>query len=498
MPALLEMFGVSKAFPGVQALDNVSLSVRAGEVHALLGENGAGKSTLIKILAGIHRADAGEIHLEGRRLDVANVETALQAGISVIHQELALAPDLTVAENMYMGNEPVRRIPRGLDRRAMRQQAAQVIEHYRLPIDADSRVGDLTIAQQQMVEIARGLTAAVRVIVMDEPTASLGSDESQLLFAAIRELQSRGVAVIYISHRFDELRQIAERVTVLRDGRNIDTFDLDAVEDGELVRAMVGTDLAEFFTRPETKIGDVILEVANLGDGRKVRDCSFELRHGEILGFFGLVGSGRTELMRLVFGVDAPTTGTMRLDGNRYDPAGPAAAIASGLALVPEDRKGEGVVLDQSVRFNLTLPSLDRFWRGGRLARHAERAMTDRFVRSLRIRTPSQDQKVRLLSGGNQQKVVIAKWLATQPRILILDEPTRGIDIGAKREIYDLMSDLVVGGISIVLVSSDLVEIVNMSSRVVTMSEGRVSAVLQGDEIDRENILRHATIGAAA
>lgn len=493
---LLEMKHVNKLFPGVRALDDVHLEVQAGEVHALLGENGAGKSTLIKILGGIYQADAGEIYIEGMQQNIADVNIAHKIGISVLHQELALAPDMTVAENIFMGQEPISGFWRFVDYNLMNQKAQAILDRYKLPLQAEDVVANLTVAQQQLVEIARALSKESRLIVMDEPTATLTDYEVQLLFAAITELKNKGVGIIYISHRMDELFEIADRVTVLRDGQYIGTRHIKETSRHELIKMMVGRELTDMFARPEQKEGDILLEVKNVSRGKKVRNCSFELRRGEILGFFGLVGSGRTELMRLIFGVDRSESGQILYQGQAVNAKYPGDAIAHKIAMVPEDRKGQGAILGQDVTFNVTISSLEQIIRGIRVQYDKEKRLVGELIEKLSIKTPSEEQVVKNLSGGNQQKVVFAKWLTTQPEVLILDEPTRGVDVGAKKEIYEIMKQLVEEGVSIIMVSSELPEIINMSNRVITMFEGAITGVLVGEEITKENILIHATKGA--
>jgi ribose transport system ATP-binding protein/inositol transport system ATP-binding protein len=490
---LLEMKHVSKAFPGVKALDDVHIEVKAGEVHALLGENGAGKSTLIKILGGIHQPDSGEIYIDGVRQDISDVNIAHTMGIGVIHQELALAPDMTVAENIFMGEEPTAGWLRLVNTRLMNRRAQEILDRYQLPLDAEAVVADLTVAQQQLVEIARALSKESRIIVMDEPTATLSDHEVHLLFAAIRELQSLGVGIIYISHRMEELFEIGDRVTVLRDGKYVGTRNLRETNRHELIKMMVGRDMTEMFARPEQSGGETLLEVRHVTRGRRVKNCSFSLKRGEILGFFGLVGAGRTELMRIVFGVDKADSGEVLYRGQPIRVRYPGDAIARGIAMVPVDRKGQGAILMQDISFNITITNLKQIIQGIRVHRRAERQLVNGMIERLSIRTPSADQTVKNLSGGNQQKVVFAKWLATAPDVLILDEPTRGIDVGAKKEIYEIMKQLVDEGVSIIMVSSEMPELINMSNRVITMYEGAITGVLEGEEIAKENILFHAT-----
>ena len=490
---LLEMKHVSKLFPGVKALDDVHFEAKAGEVHALLGENGAGKSTLIKILGGIHQPDSGEIYIDGVQQDISDVNIAHKIGISVLHQELALAPDMTVAENIFMAEEPTSGLLRLVDTRLMNRRAQEILDRYGLPLYAEDEVADLTVAQQQLVEIARALSKESRIIVMDEPSATLSDHEVQLLFGAIRELQSRNVSIIYVSHRMEELFEICDRVTVLRDGKYVGTKNLRDTDRHALIRMMVGRDMTDMFAKPEQTEGEVLLEVRNVTQGRRVKNCSFTLKRGEILGFFGLVGAGRTELMRIVFGVDKPDAGEVLYKGQPLKARYPGDVIANGIAMVPEDRKVQGAILMQDISFNITITNLKEIISGVRVNRRAEKQLVNGMIEKLSIRTPSADQSVNNLSGGNQQKVVFAKWLATKPDVLILDEPTRGIDVGAKKEIYEIMKQLVDEGVSIIMVSSEMPELINMSNRVITMYEGAITGVLEGEEIAKENILFHAT-----
>jgi ribose transport system ATP-binding protein/inositol transport system ATP-binding protein len=484
---------ISKRFGGVVALDDVSFEAEPGEVHALLGENGAGKSTLIKILGGIHRADAGEIEIDGVHHDITQTSIALKSGISVIHQELALVPEMSVAENIFLGEEPTSGPFHAVDNRLMNRRAQKILDDHNMKISATDTVSSLTVAQQQLVEIARSLSKEARIIVMDEPSDTLSSHEVALLFAAVRELKARGVSVIYISHRIDELFEIADRVTVLRDAKYVGTKRLADTSRRELIHMMVGRDMTDLFARPEEAPGETLLEVRNVSLPPRVRESSFTLCRGEILGFFGLVGAGRTELMRAVFGIDKPESGEVYLRGTRLHRRYPGDSVSHKLAMVPEDRKSQGVILIQDVAFNVTLAKLDEIIRGIRVYHKRERSYVGRLIRELGIQTPSADQIVQNLSGGNQQKVALAKWLFTDPDVLILDEPTRGVDVGAKKEIYEIMKRLVSNGISIIMVSSEIPEILNMSTRVVTMYEGEITAVLRGQEITKQNVLHYAT-----
>lgn len=474
-------------------MSKIDLRLFPGEVHALLGENGAGKSTLIKIIAGIYQADEGKIFVKGKELARNNVHVSMEAGISVIHQELCLAANMTVAANIFMGRE--RTFGTGvMDFREQSRMAQEILDANGLEIDADAVVGSLTVAQQQMVEVAKALSQDAGIIIMDEPTASLSDREVQSLFATIKRLKEKRVAVVYISHRLDELYAICDKVTVLRDGEYIGTAAIKEVERIELIRMMVGRELNELFYRPRVKPGKVVLEVKGISRKNAVKNASFILREGEILGFYGLVGAGRTELMRLIFGIDHMEEGQILVGGREVRIRNTRDAIRQGIALVPEDRKEQGGILIQSVGYNMVLTVLDQVFRHLTANKKLRRAVIQKYMESLRIKAPSQEEMLRNLSGGNQQKVILGKWLAAEPRILILDEPTRGIDVGAKKEIYQLMADLAESGMAIIMVSSDMEEIFNMSTRIITMHEGVLTGELE-DEITQEGILLKATGG---
>jgi len=493
--AALEMTGISKSFSGVKVLHDARLTLYAGEVHALLGENGAGKSTLMKILAGIYRPDSGQIRIQGQIVDIADIHASQQLGISIIHQELCLADNMSVAENIFMGREPTGGWMKFVDFKTMNRETGDLLESYGLPMDAKTPVGSLSIAEKQVVEIAKALSMNARIIIMDEPTASLTNKEVAMLFEAIRLLKSKGVAIVYISHRMEEIFEISDRITVMRDGRYIGTKRTMEVSPQELIKMMVGRELNELYPKPRHEVGETLFEVKNLSVGNKIRDVSFSLRKGEILGFYGLVGSGRTEVMRAIFGIDRPSGGDFYLENRKIKIHSPADAIRHGLAFVPENRKEQGGVMIHSVMDNMMINVLDRLVRMGRVNKKLQQQLYDEYVGKLSIKAASPDQKIGTLSGGNQQKVIIAKWLATNPKLLILDEPTRGIDVGAKKEIYELISEMAAQGISIILVSSELPEILNMSTRVITMREGRVAAELSNDDINEETIITYATGG---
>ena len=487
---LLEMKNIHKSFPGVYALKGVSLQLRAGEVHALLGENGAGKSTLIKVLGGIYAKDKGEIEIEGRPVEIADVEGARAAGVSIIHQELVLVPHLSVAENIFLGRE-LRRKSGFIDRAAMTAAAQKALRDFGLSLSPSALVAELNIAQQQMVEIVKAVSFNAKIIVMDEPTSSLSDKEVDALFENVRRLTARGIGIVYISHRMSELQQIADRVTVMRDGEYIATKDVRATTNDELVALMVGRQLENYYTRTFNACTQPLLEVKGLCS-EKLRDVSFTLRKGEILGFAGLVGAGRSETMQAIFGLDKITAGSIKLEGRELAGKKPEAVLDAGISLVPEDRKSEGIFPGMSIAFNMTLKVLKSFIRGIRVDKKKERAVVDRYFSELSVRAPGPDTAIGSLSGGNQQKVVIGSWLASQPKVLILDEPTRGIDVGSKSEIYAIMNGLAAKGVSILMVSSELPEILNMSDRVAVMCDGAITAVLERTEATQEKIMQHA------
>ena len=497
---LVEMVAIEKRFPGVHALEEARFDLQAGEVHALVGENGAGKSTLMKILAGIYQPDAGSIRFRGQDVEIPNPRAAQQLGISIIHQELNLMPHLTVAQNIFIGREPRARVPFVLDDRALNAEARGLFESLHLRMDPRRRVGDLAVAEQQMVEIAKALSFNAAVLIMDEPTAALTETEIGELFRIIRQLREHGVGVVHISHRLEELKQISDRVTVMRDGRYVATLPTAEARLEQVISMMVGRTIFEEATEiPEAANDEVVLEVRHLNRGRMVRDVSFELRKGEILGFAGLVGAGRTEVARAVFGADRADSGEILVHGSAVRIASPADAVRHGIGYLSEDRKRFGLALGMDVESNIVLASLRRFvgWLGqinGRLTRSA----SQRQVTNLAIKTPSLSQKVRNLSGGTQQKVVVGKWLTADTEILIFDEPTRGIDIGAKSEIYRLLNDLARDGKAIIMISSELPEILRMSHRIVVMCEGRITGVLPAAEASQEAIMAYATQRPAA
>jgi len=489
---ILKMRSISKAFPGVQALSDVDFDLRTGEVHALMGENGAGKSTLMKCLAGIYPADSGEITFQGQEVTIREVPDSMALGISFIHQELVLADQLTVAENIFMGREP--KLKSGfVDRKKMHEESQRLIDSLDGKFSCYIHANMLSTAQKQVVEIARALSINAKVIVMDEPTAALTQREVDKLFELIANLKKKNISVVYISHRMEEIFQIADRITVLRDGKLIRTLDVKETDNAQLIQYMVGHSLNEYYVRSEKEIGEVILEAKNLTRAdRKVEDASFCLKKGEILGFAGLVGAGRTELMQMLFGVERPVRGTITLEGKEIRIHNTRDALRHGIGLVPEDRKLQGLILNNTVKFNLTIGILDQFIHFINVNKKKEDQFVKEYAEMLSIKIASPLQKVVNLSGGNQQKVVLSKWLATSSGVLILDEPTRGIDVGAKADIYAIMDRLSKEGISIIMVSSEMPELINMCDRIYVMHEGRIAACMGRDELDQEKILRYA------
>jgi ribose transport system ATP-binding protein len=492
---LVEMQGISKDFPGVHALVDCHFDLYPGEVHALVGENGAGKSTLMKILAGVYRRDTGRVNLKGSPVNITSTGAAQRLGISMVHQELNLAPHLTVAQNIFLGREPRGRLPFVLDDRTLNDRAAELFDVLHLHLDPRQPVSGLAVAQQQMVEIARALSFKADVLIMDEPTAALTGIEIDELFRIIRQLRDSGVGVVHISHRLQELKQISDRVTVMRDGRYVNTQATADASIDQIISMMVGRTIFEAAPElPEHPSADVVLEVRNLNRGRLIRDVSFRLRRGEILGIAGLVGAGRTEVARAVFGADRVDSGEIFVNGTKVRINSPTDAVEHGIGYLSEDRKRYGLALGLNLETNLVLAALRRFIGPlGWVRSSMIRAAADLQVKSLAIKTPSLKQTVRNLSGGTQQKVVVGKWLIADTEVLIFDEPTRGIDVGAKSEIYRLLNDLAHEGKAIIMISSELPEILRMSHRIIVMCEGRITGELMADEATQEKIMTFAT-----
>ncbi len=492
---LLRMEGISKAFPGVQALSNVDLELAPGEVLALVGENGAGKSTLMKILSGAYRKDAGRIFVNGQEVEISGPSHAQQLGIAIIYQEFNLAPNLSAAANIFIGREP-RRGPGRLfvDRRRMETEAQKLLDRIGARISASTLVRNLSVAERQMVEIAKALAVDARIIIMDEPTSALGEDEVENLFQVIQTLKAQSIGVIFITHRLEEIFRVADRVVVLRDGARVGGMPIQEATPEKIIQLMVGRDVGDLFQKKKAEIGAPLLEVRGLTRRGVVENVSFTLRRGEILGFAGLVGAGRTETVRMIFGADPKDAGEIFIDGKPVMIESPRDALAAGIGFVPEDRSNYGLVLSLSVLENIVLPSLNRHTRlGVLLDRMGLLRTAQEFVNKLNIRVAHLRQKAMFLSGGNQQKTVVAKWLALRPRILIMDEPTRGIDVGAKAEIHALMSQLAQEGVGIIMVSSELPEILGMSDRILVMSEGKVAAILDREEATQELIMAYAS-----
>ena len=484
------MSGVSKSFQSVKALTDVNFQLKAGEVHALMGENGAGKSTLIKILAGIYSKDSGEIRINGKPADVGTVAKSHENGIAVIHQELVLVNDMTVAENIYLGREPMKN---GLvDHRKMLEDAQALLDEFDTGVQASALIRDLPIAKQQMVEIIKAMSFNSQILVMDEPTSSISDKEVAFLFDIVRKLKARGVGIIYISHKMSELEEICDRVSILCDGRYMGTEVVGQVTRDKLIAMMIGRDLQSYYPREFGFEKEVALRCENICDGNMVKNGTFEVRHGEIVGFTGLVGAGRSELMKCIFGLTKKYTGRIYINGEEVTIKNPIEAMKHRIALVPENRKEEGLYKIQGVRYNTTIEVLKDFIKGIYVDDKKEHEITQNFMDMFKTKASSHEHAVGTLSGGNQQKVMISRWMATNPDILILDEPTRGVDVGAKAEIYSIMNELVQKGIAIIMISSELPEILNMSDRVYVMRLGEVVGEFSHEEATQEKIMKLA------
>ncbi len=492
---IVQMTGIEKTFPGVHALAQCQFELRAGEVHALVGENGAGKSTLMKVLAGVYKKDAGDILYKGASVDIPNPRAAQQLGISIIHQELNLMPHLTVAQNIFIGREPRQKVRFMLDEKEINARTEQLLSMLHLNLDPRTKVAELTVAKQQMVEIAKALSFNAEVLIMDEPTASLTEAEIGELFRIIAHLRDQGVGIVYITHRLEELPRIADRVTVMRDGRYVNTSPITEVTRDQIISMMVGRTIYEAAPEvPENPSQDVMMEAKNLRRGNVLKDVSFVLKKGEILGFAGLMGAGRTDVARAIFGADSLDSGEIYVKGKLAHIKSPRDAVAHSIAYLSEDRKRYGLALGMDVEANIVLASFQKFlawlgWVDATRTRDRAKVMVD----MLAIKTPSLQQKVKFLSGGNQQKVIVGKWLTADTDILIFDEPTRGIDVGAKSEIYKLLNELVQQGKSVIMISSELPEILRMSHRIVVMCEGRITGELTNAEATPEAIMKLAT-----
>jgi len=492
---VLELKNISKRFGSVEVLHRISFSLRAGEVHALLGENGAGKSTLVKVMTGVHQPDGGEIYLNGNQVHFSNARDSRIMGIAAIYQELSLFPDLDVAENIFVGRQPTTKDGR-VDWRQIYKEAASLLTSLGVSLDLKKKARNLSKAQQQMVEIARAFSINARILIMDEPTSSLTLNEVADLFRVVRRLRDQGTAIVFISHRLEELFELADTVTVLRDGNYVDTRPMSEISRDELIRLMVGRSIANLYPTLNLQAGKTVLQVANLSHTGLFENISFELHRGEILGLAGLVGSGRTDVARAIFGVEPPTSGEILIDGQEVVITSPHQAIRLGLAYVPEDRQIHGLIPAMDIVSNISLPILEEYASLGWLRAEAERTAVFGASRQMEVRANNIWQKARELSGGNQQKVVLAKWLSTKPRILILDEPTRGIDVGTKVAVHALMSKLASEGLAILMISSELPEILGMSDRVIVLREGHITAHFTRAEATKEKILSAATEAA--
>lgn len=488
---VLQMRHIRKTFPGVVALDGVDFELRRGEVHILLGENGAGKSTLMKILSGAYQKSAGQITLDGADVEIKNPKHAQTLGISTIYQEFNLIPHLSIGENIFLGREPAR-LPGLINQHAIFQAAARALSELGLTLDPRMLVKELRVAEQQMVEVAKALSLDARILIMDEPTAALTEHEIKELFTIIRKLKDKGTAIVYISHRMEELFEIGDRVTVLRDGRTVGTYDVRGMNKSELIRLMVNRELTELFPKEKATRGQEVLRVEGLSTKDNLKDISFSLHKGEVLGLAGLLGAGRTELARAIFGRDKITSGSIYINGVPQQIGSPRAAINSGIGFLTEDRKSQGLVLPLSVKENLCLSSVDKFSSWGVVDAGEEQQAASKYVKELRIRTPGLDQKVVFLSGGNQQKVVLSKWLCCGAEVFIFDEPTRGVDVGAKAEIYQLMNRLTANGVAIIMISSEMLEVLGMSDRILVMRAGKITGEFSAEEATQERILQCA------
>ncbi|MBS3652387.1 sugar ABC transporter ATP-binding protein [Pseudaminobacter sp. 19-2017] len=489
--SVLELKNITKSFPGVpRALDGVSVSFARGKVHALMGENGAGKSTLIKTLSAAHMPNSGEIYLNGKLIENMTPHMALKLGIGVIYQEFNLVPALSVAENVFLGDMPGNMVT--IDRAEVERKTAEIFKEIEVDIDPRALVQDLTIAYKQLVEIAKALSRKVQILILDEPTAALTASEAESLFRIIDRLKVRGVTIIYVSHRFSEIFRIADSITVMRDGRVVQVTDAKDIDRNGLIRAMVGRDVSDAYPRRDFPVGDVVLELKGVGGGI-VENVNFAVRKGEIVGLGGLVGAGRTEVMRMVFAADKRDTGHILLDGDEIAPTSPKHAVALGIGMLPEDRKHQGLFLELPIKWNITMAILRKLSVATVLNKAKENTLVSDLIKRMGVKTPTPMQLPRNLSGGNQQKVGVCKWLAAGSRVMIFDEPTRGVDVGARREIYTQMNDLCRQGIAIVMISSDMEELLGMSDRIVVMSEGEQTRILEKDEFSQEAVLFHAS-----
>lgn len=494
----LEMHGISKSFPGVKALDGVHLNIRPGTVHALMGENGAGKSTLMKCLFGIYKMDEGEVFVDGEKMNITNPDEALKHGLAMVHQELQPVPARTIAENMYLGRYPTKQVGplKMIDHKKMNEEAAKWLETVKLSFEPTTKLGELSISQMQLVEIAKAVSQNANLIILDEPTSSLTETEVEALFDIVREFKEKGVSFVYISHKMAEIRQISDDITIMRDGCYVGTWGMNEISDGEIVKQMVGRELTNVYPPLDNTPGDVLMEVkgyTSIND-KSFKDCSFTLRRGEILGFGGLVGAQRTELMEAIFGMRHITEGEIILNGEKITVKHPSDAIKSGIGMITEDRRGNGILGCLSIADNVSIASLNNYLEAGiKLDKKKIEELVQDNVSKLSIKTPSSKTAIQSLSGGNQQKVIISRWLANNPDVLIMDEPTRGIDVGAKYEIYQIMIDLAKQGKGIIMISSEMPELLGVSNRVMVMCNGKITGEVSGAEATQENVMKYAT-----
>lgn len=490
---MLKMTNISKSFPGVKALDNVNLKAFGGEVTALMGENGAGKSTLMKILSGVYQKDQGEIFVEGKEIKIKGIKDAEKCGITIIHQELSVIPNLTIAENIFLGNEKYNKFTGRINKKLLIERSKMFLEQIGCTLDPNMLVEDINVGERQMIEIAKALTKNAKIIIMDEPTTALTDVETKNLFKVIDNLKNKGIAIIYISHRMEEIFTICDRVEVLRDGKYAGEAQIKDIDNDKLIAMMVGRKIEDQFPYKKVGIGNTILRVNDLEYKGKVKKASFEVKEGEILGVAGLMGSGRTELAKTIFGEYKKTSGKIILSGKEINIKCSKDAIENGICYLSEDRKKEGCVLDMSVANNMTLCNLKKYERNNKsINTKAELKDVEEYIKKINIRTPNSGQLIKNLSGGNQQKVILAKWLLLSPKVFIIDEPTRGIDVGAKKEIYELLNELKSMGKAIIMISSDLPEVLGISDRIMVMSEGRISGELQREEATQEKIMKLA------
>ncbi|MGM9615626.1 MAG: sugar ABC transporter ATP-binding protein [Oscillospiraceae bacterium] len=487
---LIELKNITKIFPGVKALSDVCFTLYPGECHALCGENGAGKSTLIKVMTGAHQADGGEYFIDGKPVHISSTQEGIALGVSCVYQELSIAPQLDVAKNLYIGNLPMK--GKFIDHKKLYKDSAEILSQLGMNISPKTIAGDLSVGQQQMIEIGRALTRNARCIIMDEPTSSLSEAETETLFKIIDILQKRGIAIIYISHKLDEVMQLSDRITVIRDGQNIITMNTADATQEMLITNMLGRELDTMYDKQTIEFGDTVLSVKNLTSPGVFENISFDVRAGETVGFFGLVGAGRSEIMRAIFGVDKYAEGSVTIGGEPLKPGNPSAAIEAGIGFCTEDRKKEGLMLRLSILLNMTLVKLPNISSVGVIDRKKQKELGDHYVDAISIKTPSLAQLAGNLSGGNQQKVVVAKWLMMNPKVLIVDEPTRGIDVGSKAEIYSLLTELAKQGVAVIVVSSEIEEILGTCDRVITICEGKMTADYQAKGLEAETVLAAA------